>query len=371
MKAGGKHGQAERQALTSWLAEVLPGATGVAIDRVDMAREAGSSAETLFMDARWNEAERAVARRFVLRRQIVGHDLLPQPELSFQARIMQQLSKRPEARPRVPGVLALEPSGTVLGTPFLVMECLPGRIIAQNPNYNLAGWLYERDLEGRRQVWSNGLRALAVVHRIDWREGLEFVARGRPPSLAGYVDWVCGWVRWAVRGRPYPVGDAAMKYLSEQMPQDAPTELLWGDATPANMLFDDAGEVTGLIDWELAALAPGEIDLAWWLMFDDLFSAGFGVPRLEGLPSREESIAIYGAAAGRDVRHLHYYEVLVRLRMAMIALRIADRKVAMGLMPPDNDAWLRNPFTAALSTMLDLDPVTTGADFMTVAGTKS
>jgi aminoglycoside phosphotransferase (APT) family kinase protein len=360
---------AER-ALAAWFAEVVPGVGNVAMLGSAIARAAGSSAETSFVDMRWTEDGRPMEDSFVLRRQIIGHDLLPEPELSFQAAIMDAVSQRDDPRVRVPRVIGLEPTGAVIGAPFLMMERLPGRIVPQSPNYNVDGWVHALDPDARGRVWANGLRSLAAVHALEWTGRLELVARGRPPGLRSYVGWVRDLVHWAVDGRDHPVAAAAIDYLEHNLPPDTPTRLIWGDATPANMLFDEQGDVAGIIDWEMAALAPGEVDLAWWLMFDELFSAGFGVPRLEGLPDRSETIAIYCEAAGRDVGDMRYYDVLVHLRMAMVALRIADRNVAMGQLAADNDAWLRNPFTATLSQLLDLDPIEAGADFYTVAGDR-
>src|SRR5690606_15752641 len=93
----------------------------------------------------------------VLRRQVLGHDILPKPELAFQARIMQHLSARADVAFQVPSLVGLEPDGSVLGAPFLVMNRLPGRIVPQNPNYNQAGWLNALTPADRRRVWSNGL----------------------------------------------------------------------------------------------------------------------------------------------------------------------------------------------------------------------
>src|SRR3546814_9369032 len=75
--------------------------------------------------------------------------------------------------------------------------------------------------------------------------------------------------------------------------------------------------------------SPPEIDLAWWLYFDELLSITFGVKRLEGLPDRAETIAIYEKAAGRPVRDMDYYDILTGLRMGIVAIRQADRQIAI------------------------------------------
>src|SRR3546814_18409629 len=96
------------------------------------------------------------------------------------------------------------------------------------------------------------------------------------------------------------------------------------------------------IDWELATLGPSELDLAWWLYFDDLFSRRFGVQRLEGLPTREESIAIWEAAVGRKAENLDYYDIVVGLRMALVVVGAFDRQVSVGNVTADNKSLNAN-----------------------------
>src|SRR3546814_850647 len=89
---------------------------------------------------------------------------------------------------------------------------------------------------------------------------------------------------------------------------------------------DVCSAVLALIDWDLATLWPAELDLAWWLYFDDLFSRRFGVQRLEGLATREESIAIWEAAVGRKAENLDDYDIVVVLRMALVVVGAFDRQ---------------------------------------------
>ena len=149
-------------------------------------------------------------------------------------------------------------------------------------------------------MWERGIRAIAAVNRVDWRNGLEFLddpKRGKT-GLQQLLSWVEEWLSWALGGRYHPVAEAAIAYLKAKAPADPPVNLLWGDAIPANLLFDKDNNVTGIIDWEFVCLGPGEIDLAWWLYFDRLFSEGFNVPRLEGLPDRDTTIRMYEEFAG-------------------------------------------------------------------------
>lgn len=350
--------------LEQWLAGRVTGATQLRINAIHNAGAAGFSAETSFLDVQWQSGDTTISQPMVLRRQIQGHDLLHQPELDFQAEIMDRLSKSKLAAP-TPELVGLENNPTVLGSPFLVMKQLAGEIVPQSPNYNTGGWLTGLPTAQRADVWLNGIRAMASVHRVDWRDGFAFMARDKKPGVAGYVDWLNDWVDWAVAGRDYPVGKATLDYLKRSMPADASSGIVWGDSQPSNILFDKkTGEVTGLLDWELATIGPGEIDLAWWLMFDELFSTWMHVPRLDGLPGRAGLIACYEEAVDRPVDSMDYYDVLARLRMAIITMRAVDRQVAQGNYKADNNAWSHNPFTTELSQRLDLSTIETGADYV-------
>lgn len=350
--------------LSQWLSRQIPNAEALTIDKLANVSAGGFSADTAFFDAHWLEHGKAVSQSMVLRKQIMGHDLIHQPELQFQADIMAEMANHTLSVP-VPELIGIENDSALLGVPFLVMKRLNGHIVPQNPNYNVGGWVSELPLQKRAEAWHNGVRAMAEVHKLDWRNGFEFLARGKETGLAGYISWLEDWVRWAVAGRDYPIGEATLAYLKNTMPEGAITSVVWGDGQPSNILFNEkTAQVTGLLDWELATLGPGEIDLAWWLMFDELFSEWMHVPRLEGLPNREELITTYEKAVGHSVIDMPYYDILVRLRMAIITMRAVDRQVAQGRYKADNTAWSHNPFTTDLAKRLGLAPIETGSDYI-------
>ena len=155
----------------------------------------------------------------------------------------------------------------------------------------------------------------------------------------------------------------AMAYVRANMPSDAGVNVLWGDPTPSNVMFSADGQVNALIDWELAALGPAELDLAWWLYFDDLFGRRFGVTRLEGLPSRDETIAIWEAASGQMAQHLDYYDIVAALRMALVAVGAFDRQVGIGNIPVTNRSLQDNFMTLYLAEKLGLPIPELGPDF--------
>src|SRR3546814_13859131 len=74
-----------------------------------------------------------------------------------------------------PAWIGMEQDPSILGAPFLVMGKVDGRAATQKPNYNVEGWLVDLSPEERGDVWRNAIHAFAKLHRIEWRDGFEFL----------------------------------------------------------------------------------------------------------------------------------------------------------------------------------------------------
>jgi aminoglycoside phosphotransferase (APT) family kinase protein len=353
--------QQAQQVLAGWLAAKLE-ASEVDVTALTVAG-AGNSAETLFADV--SCVQQGVARELelVVRRQNEGSDFFLDADLDLPYRMMRAVGQYSDVP--VPEVVGIEFDRSLLGAPFLVMHRSEGRIVAQSPNYNVQGWLKELPAVQRGTVWRNALQALSRIHQIDWTSGFEFLnqpTRGKP-GLDQYLQMVQEWYRWARGDRPHPVTDVTVEFLQREFPRNATVGVLWGDPTTANLLFRDDLSVSAVIDWEMAALGPPEVDVAWWLFFDELYSAGMGVPRLDGLPDRATTIAWYESCAGRELTDLHWYEVLAAFRMAIIGMRAADRQIGLGRIPETTTARTHSPIMGILAAKLDLPQPEVGQDF--------
>ena len=131
----------------------------------------------------------------------------------------------------------------------------------------------------------------------------------------------------------------------------------------SNILFSTDLSVSSVLDWELAALGPAEIDIAWWLFFDDLFSNGFSVPRLPGLPGKAETVAHYEQRLGRPLVDLEYYDVLATFRMAIVSVRAVDRQIKLGKIPATTSARTHQPNMRLLAQRLHQPEPEVGEDF--------
>ena len=350
--------------LRDWLVAHVEGWRNVRLRPLEVSLGSGFSAEIFFVDVDYEDAAGAQSRTLVVRRQPTNLEVVLGSSLKLQGQMMAALD-RLKVTP-VPDWIGMELDPEVLGNPFLIMGRIEGQSATQNPNYNSTGWIADMTPAERGQTWQNAIEAFAQLSKIDWQnDGFAFLARKEwgAPGLDQYLGHLEAWYHGCRKDRVMPYVDAAMVYIREHQPSGTNINVLWGDSTPSNVMFRADGSVSGLIDWELAALGPSELDLAWWLYFDDLFSRRFGVPRLEGLPSRDASIAIWEQASGRKAEHLAYYDVVVALRMALVVVGAFDRQVGVGNIPPENVSLNANFMTLYLAERLGMELPVLGPDF--------
>jgi len=349
--------------LRVWLAARKPEWKHLTLAPLNVQLGSGFSAEIFFLDVTYEDANGPQARTLVVRVQPQSYEVVFGSDLRIQANMMKVLNEKGGIP--VPDWIGLEEDPGLLGAPFLVMGRVEGQSASQRPNYNLQGFLTEFTPAQRRTSWGEAIAAFAKLHALDWQDGFGFLARpDRGASgLEQYIGYIQEWHAFAGKGRAMPIADAALDYVLKNRPSESETCVLWGDPTPSNTMFRADGTVAALIDWELAALGPPELDLAWWLYFDDLFSRRFGVTRLEGLPSRDETIAMYEAASGRKMRHMDYYDIVAALRMALVAVGAFDRQVSLGNISAENESLNANLMTLYLAERLELSLPKLGADF--------
>jgi aminoglycoside phosphotransferase (APT) family kinase protein len=353
-----------RARLRDWLESNVNGWRNVNLRPMEISLGSGFSAETFFVDVDYNDADGAQSRTLVVRRQPTDFEVVLGSSLALQGNMMASLD-RLQVTP-VPEWVGIELDPDVLDMPFLVMGRVDGQPATQRPNYNSSGWVADMSPAERNRTWQNAVQAFAQMSKIDWqKDGFGFLANADwgTPGLDQYLGHLEAWYRGCRKDRAMRYVDAAMDYIRAHQPSGTPVNVLWGDSTPSNVMFAADGSVNALIDWELAALGPSELDLAWWLYFDDLFSRRFGVKRLDGLPTRDETIAIWETAVGRKAEHLDYYDVVVALRMALVVVGAFDRQVGIGNIAPDNKSLDANLMTAYLAERLGMDLPELGPDF--------
>lgn len=230
----------------------------------------------------------------------------------------------------------------------------------------MGSWVTELPEAEQATLADNALRALADLHALDVGAlGLADVGHG-DRSLRGLDRLIDHWstfADWAIVGAN-PTLTAALQWVKDQRPADlGPEVLCWGDARIGNMIVADDLSIGAIIDWEMVATGPRELDLGWWLFLLAHHTAGVGAALPPGFPAREAEIARYEELSGHTVRNLPYFEVLGGVRMAILVARAATMMQTAGLIPADSAMAVVNPATALLAGLLGLPAPTGDSDY--------
>jgi aminoglycoside phosphotransferase (APT) family kinase protein len=94
---------------------------------------------------------------------------------------------------------------------------------------------------------------------------------------------------------PLPITRAAIRWLRANPPPPAQKiSVVHGDYRTGNFLYDDRGDIHGVLDWEMAHLGDPLEDLGWSLQPVWTFGRG----KAGGLASQAEAVAIWEKASG-------------------------------------------------------------------------
>ncbi|HEX3899316.1 MAG TPA: phosphotransferase family protein [Mycobacteriales bacterium] len=346
--------------LSAWLQTKLDGATDVVVTDVETPQASGMSNETLLFTASWNEGGTAKTGRYVARVAPQTAGVFPRYDLVAEQRVMQALNAHSEApTPATPWV---ETDESVLGSQFLVMERLDGRVASDDPPFTAAGWVLDLTPEQRAAMCDNALIALAAIHKADYLElGLGFLDRpdlGKTPLDQQIADWTQTY-DWAREGEVNPTIASGFEWIAANRPTDEQTVLNWGDARIGNMLVADDMSINGVLDWEMVTIGSPDQDLGWWLFLLRHHTEGIGMELPAGFPNREQTIARYEELAGNRVDNIDFYEAFAALKLSILMHRAGNMMIAGGMLPPDAPMKFSNPASQLLAKLIGA-PAPTG-----------
>jgi aminoglycoside phosphotransferase (APT) family kinase protein len=233
-----------------------------------------------------------------------AHDVLR------EARLLSALKDTPA---RVPAVLAVGADEQIIGSPFYVMERVPGDVIVSSMPAPLDS------PEQRARTAEELIEALVEIHGVDWRAaGLE--GFGKP---TGYLErqlrrflglWDLN------KTREIPAVESVGAWLAENMPESGPATIVHGDFRLGNTLFASGApaRLAAVLDWEMATIGDPLADLGYlcmmWTEAGDptggMRDSLGAVTRAEGFPTRAEVIARYEQRSGRSMSDIRWYMTL-------------------------------------------------------------
>ncbi len=285
------------------------------------------------------------------------YPVFPAYDLELQKRAMNVVAEHTDVP--VPATPFYEADEAWVGTPFLVMNRIDGVVPTDVPPYLFGGWVFDGTDEQRARMQASAASVLARLHEIT-PANADLAFLDRPEHGVEAIDQAVGYQRWYyewARGdERFPLIERTFDWLDAHRPaQPSATVLNWGDSRIGNMLWRDY-EPVAVLDWEMAAVGPAEIDLAWMAFLHHFFqdiAERVGMPGLPDFLRRDDLAAEYEAQSGHLVRDLEWYDVFAALRFAVVSVRTTARGIAYGQSekPADNDDYVM--FRHLLEQMLD------------------
>jgi aminoglycoside phosphotransferase (APT) family kinase protein len=268
-------------------------------------------------------------RLLVLRRPPLGHVLPTAHDMTREYRVLSAL-----AGTRVPVAPLVAPCTDegVIGSPFYVMEFVPGVVLRARADTAVL----TREQAGELSQCLADM--LAAIHGVD----VEAVGLGDLGRGAGYLRrqldrWQRQWQLSTTRDtREMPGYDRLVQRLSAALPAEGDVTLVHGDFRLDNALvtLDPRPRIAAVVDWEMATLGDPLADLGLTLVYwTDPGEEGWltpgGVPAgpngvstdatvTPGFWTRAEFAAEYARRTGRDVSRIGYYMAFGYFKLAVV-----------------------------------------------------
>ena len=283
--------------LAAYIATRLPEATDIAVDRLERI-SGGASRETYRFRLGWREAGEARERQLILRRDPPASLIDTERRVEFEAYRAFAGSAVP-----VPEMLWLEEASEALEHPFFIAEELTGFQAAPQMLFSGA---YDAVLPKVAQ------RKWTILGEIARADPIALGLDRWMPAPALDDCWRRELAHWEAildkdEAEPLPIARAAIRWLKANPPPPAQKlAVVHGDYRTGNFLYDAAGDIHGVLDWEMAHLGDPLEDLAWG--FNPVWQ--FGRPGLEGgLVAKTDAVAIWEHASGlkADPAALHWW----------------------------------------------------------------
>jgi len=341
--------------LIDWLQQKMPQARKLSISAMERPG-LGFSSESFLFDLSWQEDGQSRSEGMVLRCAPRSYPVFPDYDLGKQFGILDRLRG---TNVPVPEVYWLEEDENILGTTFYLMRKIDGILPAEYPPYHSFGLYYDATPEQRAKMWWGTHQAMAKIHQLDWKSlGLSFlgIPGGGTGPLDQHLDYYERYLNWVKEDpqEPQPILEAALDWLKKNRYAPEHVSLCWGDCKITNTMYSPDFDVLGILDWEMAYLGDPESDLAHLIFMDFVLSEGYGIPRLDGSPGREETVQRYEELTGWKVKNLFYNDVLVALRFGVINLKMMKNFKKLGIAIPGEDVEQNNVCTQTLASLLDL-----------------
>lgn len=259
-------------------------------------------------------------RALVLRKQPASAILPSAHAVDREYRIMQALAGT--ALP-VPKMVLFHAGREVVGTPFYLMERLPGRVFSDCALPGMAP-------SERRAIYLSMAETMATLHKVDWAAaGLSDYGRAGGYFSRQIARWTRQWN--SARTREDADIERLAVWLREHLPDESETTISHGDFRLGNLMFHPSEpRVVGVLDWELSTLGHPLADVAFncmtWRTLPEEYGGVRGLDLAAlGIPQEAEYLQHYYRCSGRSDGITAFHFAFALFRMAVIFEGIAAR----------------------------------------------
>jgi aminoglycoside phosphotransferase (APT) family kinase protein len=265
------------------------------------------------------------ARAYVLRKQPDGPLLPSAHAVDREYRVLTALAGSDVPVPRT---YVYCDDRAVIGTPFFVMDFVPGRTFWDPA-------LPELSAHERAALWDDANRVIAALHRVDYAR----IGLGDYGKPGNYFERQIG--RWTRQYRASETEhiesmDRLIEWLPQRIPPGDETSIVHGDYRLDNLLVHPVEpRVVAVLDWELSTLGHPLADFSYHVMAWRLTQAQFrGMAGSDyaalGIPTEREYVRAYCRRTGRsdiDPAEWEFYVAFSMFRLAAILQGIARRAI--------------------------------------------
>lgn len=261
--------------------------------------------------------ERAVLRR-------PPHGELPPGahDMRREHRILSRLSK---IFPAAPDSFHLCLDQSILGAPFQLLEFRSGLVVrgaSPSPPFDSEA--------AARALCRELVRTLAALHAVDAEQaGLGDL--GRPEGF--FSRQVEGWAKRAAKilssDAPRRIVDEILRWLRAQRPQSLAPTLLHSDFKLDNCLLAPDARIVAILDWDMGTRGDPLMDLATLLSYWTEPGDPPCMHELRQMPTarpgfwkRDEVVAAYASATGRDVSDYPAWRALALFKLGVVFLQL-------------------------------------------------
>ena len=335
--------------MSQWLSTVMPAGTKPRVTVESGVDANGMSSETIILTGRWETDGDQHEEKWVARVAPTNEDVpvFSSYRMDHQFDVIRLVGEKTDVP--VPRVRWLEPTGSVLGTQFFLMDYVSGVVPPDVMPYTFGGnWFADSPAESQRALQDNTVDVLAKLHAIPRAENtfgflVSQADDDESNALRRNLNWLQSWYQFAVPdiGRS-PLVEEALEWLEANWPEDiAATQpvLVWGDSRVGNVLYEDFKPVA-VLDWEMATLGPREMDAAWMVFAHMVFQELAGLAGMPGLPDfmREDDVkATYAEKTGVELGDLDWFYVYSGVIWCCVFMRTSARRVRFGEIEKPDD----------------------------------